>query len=64
MNSCDIINKIHVNLDVYPKHTAPAFSLIPQGDTISVYGCVWSKFEFIDKYEQIIKVDKLHKSTG
>jgi hypothetical protein len=27
-------------------------------DRIPVRGCVWSKFEVIDKYEQIIKVDE------
>jgi hypothetical protein len=27
-------------------------------DRIPVRGCVWSKFEVIDKYERIIKVDE------
>jgi hypothetical protein len=33
----------------------------------TVHGCVWSKFEVIDKYKRlkrIIKVDEWHKSTG
>jgi hypothetical protein len=27
-------------------------------DRIPVHGCVWSKFEVIDKYERIIKIDE------
>jgi hypothetical protein len=59
MNSCDIINKIHVSFDekIYPEHAKPTFSLIRRVDTIFVYRCLWSKFEVIDKYERIIKVD-------
>jgi hypothetical protein len=29
-----------------------------QVEKISVYGYFWSKFEVIDKYERIIKVDE------
>jgi hypothetical protein len=59
MNSCDRINKIHVSFDekIYPEHAKPAFSLIRRVDTISVYRCLWSKFEVIDKNERIIKAD-------
>jgi hypothetical protein len=59
MNSCDTINKIHVSFDekTYPEHAKPAFLLIRRVDTISVYRGLWSKFEVIDKYERIIKVD-------
>jgi hypothetical protein len=31
---------------------------------ISVFGCVKSKVEVIDKFKQIIKVDEWHKLTG
>jgi hypothetical protein len=59
MNSCDTMNKTHVSFDekIYPEHAKPAFSLIRWLDTISVYRCLWSKFEVIDKYERIIKAD-------
>jgi hypothetical protein len=36
---------------------------MPVVGTISVYGCFWSPFEVIDKYEQIIKADEWHKAT-
>jgi hypothetical protein len=66
MNSYDMINKIHVSFDekIYPEHAKRAFSLIRRVDTILVYRCLWSKSQVIDKYEQIIKVDFWHKSTG
>ena len=59
MNLCDTVNKIYVSFDekIYPKHAKPAFSLIRRVDTISVYRYIWSKFEVIDKYERIIKVN-------
>jgi hypothetical protein len=60
MNSCDIINKIHVSFDekMYPEYAEPTFSLIRLVDTIFVYRCFWSKFEDIDKYGRIINVDE------
>jgi hypothetical protein len=60
MNSCDIIKNIHVSFDekIYLKHAEPAFSLTRLVGRISVYGCFGSKFEVIDKYERIIKVDE------
>jgi hypothetical protein len=58
VNSCDIINKIHVSFDekISPKHAEPAFSLTRRVGTIPVYGCFWSKFEVNDKYELIVKL--------
>jgi hypothetical protein len=54
-----MINRIHVSFDekTFPEHAKPAFSLIRLVDTIFVYRRLWSKFEVIDKYERIIKVD-------
>jgi hypothetical protein len=48
----------------YPEYAETTFSLIRLVDTIFVYRCFWSKFEDIDKYGRIIKVDEWHKSTG
>jgi hypothetical protein len=59
MNSCDIINKIHVIFyeKIYPEHAKPTFSLIRRVDTIYIYQWLWSKSQVIDKYEWVIKVD-------
>jgi hypothetical protein len=43
---------------MYPEHAEPVFSHTRLVGRISVYGCFWSKFEVIDKYERIIKVDE------
>ena len=39
-------------LELHPEHDEPAV------DEISVYRCFWLKFEVIDMYEQIVKVDE------
>jgi hypothetical protein len=59
INLWDMINKIHVSFDEkkYSEHAKPTFSLIRRVDMISVYRCLWSKSQIIDKYERIIKVD-------
>jgi hypothetical protein len=60
MKLCDMINKIHVSFDEksIPNMPNQRFHLPDLEGRISVYGRFWSKFEVIDKYEWIIKVDE------
>jgi hypothetical protein len=55
MNSCDMINKIHVSFD--ENNLSRTCQTIRRVDTIFVYRCLWSKSQVTDKYEQIIKVE-------